>query len=92
MRVKTRLLVLVFVFLFVQLRLGLANIAKEVNYLSRKVSSLRRQKNSILEMDIDPDLKKELSEQIDSEINQTLQILPELKTIADREAFPEVGY
>ena len=43
-------------------------------------------------MDIDPDLKKELSEQIDSEINQTLQILPELKTIADREAFPEVGY
>ena len=77
---------------YLKTRSGLANIAKEVNYLSRKVSSLRRQKNSILEMDIDPDLKKELSEQIDSEINQTLQILPELKTIADREAFPEVGY
>ena len=77
---------------YLKTRSGLANIATEVNYLSRKVSSLRRQKNSILEMDIDPDLKKELSEQIDSEINQTLQILPELKTIADREAFPEVGY
>ena len=77
---------------YLKTRSGLANIAKEVNYLSRRVSSLRRQKNSILEMDIDPDLKKELSEQIDSEINQTLQIMPELKRIADREAFPEAGY
>jgi len=77
---------------YMKTRSGLASLEKEVNYLSRRTSNLRRQKNELLEMDIDPDLKQELTEQIDKEINQLLQVVPELKRVADRPAFEEAGY
>ena len=77
---------------YLKTRYGLASIKKEVNFLSRKASALRRQKENLLKMDIDPDLKQELTEQIDKEINQLLQIVPELKRVADQPAFEETGY
>ena len=78
---------------YVKTRGGLASIRKELNFLNRRLSSYRKQKEIIQSnQNLDPDLRRDMIEQLDKEINQVLHLVPEYKRIADRPAFNTPGY
>jgi hypothetical protein len=57
-------------------------IKSGVDVLNKRMKQYRDQKEAILKSTLDPDVKKELIDDLDASINQTLQVVPILKRAA----------
>jgi len=61
---------------------GLLGVKSGVDFLNKRMKYYRDQKEAILKSTLDPDVKKELIDDLDASINQTLQVVPILKRAA----------
>ena len=60
-------------------------LKKGVNVLDKMVSNYRDQKNAVLRMDIDPEEKRRIIDELDRGIALQLKVIPELRRLAYRE-------
>ena len=77
---------------FLQAKSGLLSIKKDVDYLSRKLRDLRRQRDEILRSSMSPGLKETLADQINREMNYLTASVPILERIADRSSMDLFDY
>ena len=55
--------------------------------IKNKLDKSRRSRDAIMRMDIDPELKREMIDDVDESINEMLKVVPALKKQADLPAF-----
>ena len=77
---------------FLQAKSGILSIKKDVDYLSRKLRDLRRQRDEILRSSMSPGLKETLADQINREMNYLTASVPILERIADRSSMDLFDY
>jgi hypothetical protein len=61
---------------------NILGVKTSVDYLNKVMKRYRDQKEAILKSPLEPDVKKELIDQMDADINRALQIIPVLKQAA----------
>jgi hypothetical protein len=76
---------------FLKTRQGLLEIRENVNYISKRMSEYRLQRDQIQRSPIDPVAKREMLEVLEAEIDLMLRLAPELKKMADLPVFSRVG-
>jgi hypothetical protein len=64
---------------------SILGVKTSVDYLAKTMERYRDQKDAVLKSTLDPDVKKELVDQLDSDINRALQVIPLLKQAAFNE-------
>jgi hypothetical protein len=77
---------------FLQAKSGLLSIKKDVDYLSRKLRDLRKQRDEVLRSSMSPGLKETLADQINREMNYLTASVPILERIADRSSMDLFDY
>jgi hypothetical protein len=75
-----------------QAKSGLLSIKKDVDYLSKKLRDLRRQRDEVLRSSMSPGLKETLADQINREMNYLTASVPILERIADRSSMDLFDY
>jgi hypothetical protein len=60
-------------------------LKKGVSVLDKMVKNYRDQKNAVLRMDIDPEEKRRIIDELDRGIALQLKVIPELRRLAYRE-------
>jgi hypothetical protein len=64
---------------------NILGVKTSVDYLNKVMKRYRDQKEAILKSPLEPDVKKELIDQMDADINRALQVIPILKQAAFNE-------
>jgi hypothetical protein len=64
---------------------SILGVKTSVDYLAKTMERYRDQKDAILKSPLEPDVKKELIDQMDADINRALQVIPILKQAAFNE-------
>ena len=70
----------------------LVDLQKDFNSIRQDLSDLRKEKQEIIRMDIDPDVKREQVDEIDRMVNEMLQIVPELKEMVKLPLFGQLPF
>ena len=70
----------------------LVDLEKDFNSIRQDLSDLRKEKQEIIRMDIDPDVKREQVDEIDRMVNEMLQIVPELKEMVKLPLFGQLPF
>jgi hypothetical protein len=61
---------------------NLIDVRRNVNQLNKIMKNYRDQKDAVLKSPLDPEVKKEIIDQLDASINTTLQVMPILRRAA----------
>jgi hypothetical protein len=61
---------------------NLIAVKRNVAQLNKVMEKYRKQKDAVLKSPLDPEVKKEIVDQLDASINTTLQVMPILRRTA----------